>query len=548
MAQVKFYSVAALPSQNVNAGGVYFVDGGELYKGTQRFGLGRVTVDAEFVPSTSSKTGQARGDIVVTGSGAAWVFDGTNWQSVGGDTSSLQSMWRADISTWTSGLVAGGSTSYITGITQDEDGKVTASAAAFPTLNLSSHTESGASNGVTVSVTTQSGAVTGVQVAAPSYVATESTVTSTSNSHTVSVTTKDGQVTGVVVAAPSRFSATEIAESSTSGTGNGITVSVTTSAGKVTDVAVAATDISCSTVTASTGTFTNLTVSGTASFVATTVSASSLTVNGSTVEELADKQIAAIASSTVTSTATGITVGVTTSGGSVTAVSVDATSFGNVMHFLGVGSVWNGGGTLFVEPPYGKTPVAGDIVIDSTTGLEAICTDVSGDPATYTWELIGDNAVYALEAYSSSVSVFNGVATVPGALNAAGAAIDALTTSFGNLGTASGKNYADSLASTGTSLPTESAVAAYVSSFVSTAIGNLDSTVTSTANGVGIQVVESDGKLTSASITGVGTAASVDFATTLDSSASTLPTCSAVAAAIDAAALVWLDASGNAIA
>ena len=547
MAQVKFYSVAALPSENVNAGGVYFVDNGELYKGTQRFGLGRVTVDAEFVPSTSSKTGQARGDIVVTGSGAAWVYDGTSWQSVGGDTSSLQSMWQADISTWTSGLVAGGGGSYITGITQGEDGKVTASAAAFPTLNLDSTTQGATSNGVTVSVTTQSGAVTGVTVAAPSYVATEVTKASTSNGHTVSVTTKDGQVTGVVVAAPSRFSATEIAEASASGTGNGITVSVTTSAGAVTGVAVEATDISCSTVTASAGTFTDLTVSGTASFVATTVSASSLTVGGSTVQQIADAQIAAIASSTVTSTATGITVGVTTSGGSVTAVTVNASSFGNVMHFLGVGSVWNGGGTLTVEPPFGTTPVAGDIVIDGTTGLEAICTGVSGDPATYTWELIGDNAVYALEAYSSSATVFNGVATVPGALNAAGAAIDALTTSFANLGTAAWMNSANTLTSTGTSLPTESAVAAYVSSFVSTEIGKLDATVSSSSNGVGIQVVESDGKLTSASITGVGTAASVNFATTLDSSASTLPTCSAVAAAIDAAALVWLDASGNAI-
>ena len=80
MAQVKFYSVSTAPtSQTANEGGVYFVNGGELYKGSTRFGLGRVTVDANFVPSTSTLDGQARGDIVVTGGGDGWVFDGSSW-------------------------------------------------------------------------------------------------------------------------------------------------------------------------------------------------------------------------------------------------------------------------------------------------------------------------------------------------------------------------------------------------------------------------------------------------------------------------------------
>ena len=40
MAQVKFYSVSALPA-TPNADGVYFVQGGELYKGTSRFGAAK---------------------------------------------------------------------------------------------------------------------------------------------------------------------------------------------------------------------------------------------------------------------------------------------------------------------------------------------------------------------------------------------------------------------------------------------------------------------------------------------------------------------------
>ena len=65
--QIKFYSTsltsyAALGS-SADANGVFFVDNGELYKGTQRFGLGRVTI----ADSTEGITGMKRGDIVVTG-------------------------------------------------------------------------------------------------------------------------------------------------------------------------------------------------------------------------------------------------------------------------------------------------------------------------------------------------------------------------------------------------------------------------------------------------------------------------------------------------
>ena len=417
MAQVKFYSVANLP-ETPDAGGVYFVNDGELYKGGQRFGLGRVTVDANFVPSTSSKDGQARGDIVVTGSGAGWVFDGENWQSIGGDVSSLQSMWQADISTWTAGLVSGGAGSYITGITQDDDGKVTASASNFA-LDVK----------------------------------------------------------------------TAIGDGAASSTANGITVSVTTTSGSVTGVEVAADNIS-----ATSGTFENLTVTDTATFSATTVSATTLTIGGSTVEQLADKQIAAIAASTVTSTATGITVGVTTQGGSVTAVSLNAESFANAMHFLGVGTVEKTVGGVDVTPPAGKTPVAGDIVIDSESGLEAICTGT--DPST-TWELIGDNAVYALNAYSSTATVYAGVETVPTALNAAGAAIDALNTKtdayVGGTSTSADQGVSVTVAiDASTMAPT---VTTAVTS--ATLFDGLDANVSSSENNsIKVGVVEENGKVT----------------------------------------------------
>ena len=121
--QVKFYSVAEMP-QTPTEGALYFVNNGELYKGAQRFGLGRVTV----ADTTAGIADMKRGDIVVTGGGAGWVFDGNTWQKVGGDTTSLRSDWQSDISAWVSGLVNSGDNakSYITNITQGADGKVTA--------------------------------------------------------------------------------------------------------------------------------------------------------------------------------------------------------------------------------------------------------------------------------------------------------------------------------------------------------------------------------------------------------------------------------------
>ena len=406
MAQVKFYSVANLP-ETPDAGGVYFVNNGELYKGGQRFGLGRVTVAA----STASIEGAARGDIVVTGSGAGWVYDGSAWQSIGGDIASLTSAWRSDIKTWTAGLSAGGEGSYITGITQAEDGKVTANASNFA-LDVK----------------------------------------------------------------------TAIGDGAASSTANGITVSVTTTSGSVTGVEVSAANIN-----ATSGTFENLTVTDTATFSATTVSADTLTISGSTVEQLADKQIAAIAASTVVSASNGITVSVTTQGGSVTAVALNAEAFGNAIHFRGV------------EASTGAVsdPESGDIVVIGSTPAEGF---VAGQEYIYDgtkWELIGDQNTYAANAYSSTATVFTGVETVPGALNAAGAAIDALKTKTDAYVGGSASDADQGVAVTVSVDATTLAPSVDVVVTSSTLFAGLDASVSSSENNsIKVGVTQEDGKVT----------------------------------------------------
>ena len=503
MAQVKFYSVASLPATPTE-GGVYFVNNGELYKGSQRFGLGRVTVDAEFVPSTSSKDGQARGDIVVTGSGAGWVFDGTTWQSIGGDIASLQSMWQADISTWTAGLVQSGAGSYITGITQDEDGKVTASASNFATDVLETvgdGSSTSTANGITVSVVTTSGKVTGVEVKADNITASsvtastaafgDITVSGTASFNATTVTASTLTVTGdensftvggstipdfIDNAIGALASATETS------TANGIQVSVTTESGAVTGVQVNAPHIS-----AESGTFVDLTVTSTATFSATTVSADTLTIGGSTVEQLADKQIAAIAESTVVSASNGITVSVTTEGGSVKAVSLNAEAFGNAIHFRGV------------EASTGAVsdPEAGDIVV---IGSEPATGFVAGQEYIYdgeNWELIGDQNTYALNAYSSTATVFTGVETVPGALNAAGAAIDALKTKTDAYVGGSASDADQGVAVTVSVDATTLAPSVDVVVTSSTLFAGLDASVSSSENSsIKVGVTQVDGKVT----------------------------------------------------
>lgn len=160
------------------------------------------------------------------------------------------------------------------------------------------------------------------------------------------------------------------------------------------------TDVSAGTLVASTATFSDITVNGTASFVATTVSADTLTIGGKSVAQIADERIAAISQSYSSGTNNGVYVSVTTSAGKVTGVVVSApeivtsiasagsastskvasekavrdalSNFDNAMHFRGV----------FASTASVTDPVGGDIVIiganpaaGAATGQEYIYND-----------------------------------------------------------------------------------------------------------------------------------------------------------------------------
>lgn len=418
--QVKFYSVAASDTKPKGGNGIIFVDNGELYKGAQRFGANKVT--NQETPPTAAQ-GAIGGDINIYNN-VAKVFDGSEWKTivdVGGlDLANKASVGTASttaqhgvsatvilnanaqpnlamtvnavttaagitstadnfttgsaIYNYANGLVAGASaTDYVAAITRDSTtGKLTAQTKTFPTLNLSSHTESSNDGGIYVSVTTQSGAVTSVEVSAD-------------NLSVSSITAESGTFTNLEVTDTATFSATtvsattltvggtavdNIAASSKTGGTEGVAVTVSTARGGVTDVGVAITS-------------------------ATLLSTLDLA-------DFAGKDVVtAIGPSSGTGAATDTQVP------TALAVAKKLATLDNAMHFLGVGTVTRNTqtGAITVTPPAGTTPAKGDIVIDSTSGLEAICTNATGP----TWELIGDNALYALNAYTSTASIYNGV-------------------------------------------------------------------------------------------------------------------------------------------
>lgn len=448
MAQVKFYSVSDTTKLS-DQGGIYFVKGGELYKGSERFGLGRVT-NAATKEALDALPGVCRGDINVGYLGAQ-VWDGEAWQPLGGDTASLQNSWKGDISAAVSGLATGGTGSIITQIKQDADGKVTATAVAFPEFTT------GDAAGE-VKLGSKNAKVSGWDVLVESV-----------SANTTALGTATGDITG-------------------------LKTSVSTLNDEVTGIKGIVNVADGGKVTASVGSF------------------AALTVGGSTVEKIADKQISAIAASTVSSSSNGITVGVTTSGGSVTAVTVNASTFGNVMRFRDTVS-----NTANVS-----NPAAGDIVvIAGVTDSES--KFVNGQEYIYTneskWEVIGDQNTYATKA------------TVD-------ASFAAIAASWSTLKGAAFIDTANTVTADATTLPTCSAVATYVGG----EIANLDATVSASSNGVEFTVTETDGKLTGASLTGVGTAASANVTNTVTSAGTSLPTESAVAsyvAAAIASALTW---------
>ena len=534
MAQVKFYSVSNLPASPTD-GGVYFVDGGELYKGASRFGANKVFTVAS-ASDLASISGQIGGDLAI-GFGAAKVWDpefGTSgsWRDVGADNDAI----KTTISSMISGLSKGTSEAgkYIEYIEQDGNGNVIAHAGTFP-----SGTATGNSGGIYVSVSYSSG-----------------------------------------------------------GLNNTIYVS--------------ADDLEVSSITASTATFTDLTVTSTATFSVTDISASSLTVGGATIEQIADSRIASAKTNTVTSTGTSLP----TESAVYSFVTGKIETLGNVMRFRNVvatlpsssnkqgdivviagvtdseSDVTNGqeyiwtsttstgtgyweliGDQSAQEALLGNKAQIGNTGKVTTNGLGATVTLLSNSKPTLVWDNSGiaNNAskftaseyndafatTYAIKSYvDAQVSAANwndsgsayatgsssGDPTITVAIDTSAAA-SKVTVTTANFGTAIAKNFTTSMTASGGNLPTEAAVATYVAGYVGGIVSSLDATVSSSAKGVFVQIVESNGVLTGATVN-VAAASTMAFADT--GSSTTLATTKAVADYFNEN-LVWLNASGSAI-
>ena len=499
MAQVKFYSVDSLPAGASNAsaeGNIYFVnrqDGQAIYKGSTLFGAPKIYNMSRYgsTATISAATGMIRGDIMI-GIGAAKVFDGTNWQDLGSDETAT----RALISSMISGLAAGDSAeTYIAAIEQDEAGNVIAHAKEFPAYD---------------------------------YNPNESVASSTNNGHTVAVTTQSGKVTAVAVTAPPAFTK------------------------------------------------------------------------------------ASIGDGTETSSSNGITVGVTTTSGVVTAVTVTASEIANVMHFRGttpslvaaststmrVGDIWlitssttsyyitpNGWGSTTAAEGNKKLVAGQEYILTSQNGFELIGDQTAwglskAQIGSSNSNLKGLKAAIELKANADPTVTLTNDSIVTASTNIANnAANDKLITASAvaayamKKGDVTGGNHTSASKGVSVKVTTAATTAAPTVSVTvtpATLFDDLDATVSSTSNGIGVTVVESDGKLTectvtantttfrngwnatvssqlngvkftvvqsngllsTASLTGVGTAASKDFANSLASTGTKLPTESAVWGAI----------------
>lgn len=620
MAQaVKFYSVASLPTSNIDQNGLYFVGSGttgELYKGSTRFSTGKVFLyeGDDNLP----KSGMVQGDVAIdTATNVAAIFDGSTWTTIGVNVSALQASWIADITSSINALdkaLVGSSTdtaseitSIITGISET-DGVIDAHAVAFPSIATGDADGQVKFNGTNAKVSGWDDLVGRVDTAESDIDALESAIADMDltlvgsdtglTSIITGVSQEDGKVSAYAVAFPEL---TSPSEGHVSLNGTDVEVSGWTSlSSRVTDLETWQTSVTGSTVvsgtklTAETGTFTNLSVAGVAEFNVTSVIASSLSVGsesaatfgGSTISQIADRQIAAIASVTKSATDDGVTVSVTTSAGSVQSVevTVDATVNGSftseltslaramdvveyvdnavadlagAMHFVGtvsgVPTGTNNGSSL----PSGEQNKAGDIVINTTTAKEYVfdgtnwhelgnedlvgkLSEYAGYDTTLTTSaqtLAGgvnelDAAIKAMD-YSVAATADNGVKVqitqVDGAITSVVTTVDAVETSAG-------------VVTGSTSVVTAGAVADYVGGLVS----GLDSTVTSSANGVEISVTEEDGVLTAASValtkadlnaflgtTSVADKSVVTVLSLSDASNNNLPTESAVVDAIN---------------
>ena len=570
MAQVKFYSVDALPeASKIDAGGIYFVGGKEIYKGSTRFGAGRVTT-TEYNDDTLTVAGAISGDINISTKKGAEVYDGTQWKplsdaSLTAKVSALeswkagaQSSWRADISTWTAGLVSGGAGSIITGITQDADGKVTATATKFPTITSPA-------DGV-VSL-----AGTSVKVSGWDKLAKESVVS------------------GSITTLGNRVSAIETWKSSITG-----------------DSVITGTK-----VTAETGKFKNLTVSETATFNATTVSATTLSVateagatfGGNTISAIADREalakIAAIASATKSSSANGVGVTVVTQSGSIKSVAVTADVTSGTADFTSTSTKIAKAGDVakYVDNKllningamrfYGTTTAtsagtvstsnidkasedltalkAGDVVINTTYATEYIYDGKA-------WHELGDESHHSTKGFTGegSVNLTTTAKTLAGGINeldkelgtitaaAMGTTADTVSGAIkeldGKVDTLTGegegsvkKALADAKGYTDTEV--KKVTDAFTGGEDTDGTAGVSVKVATAAKSAAPTVTVTVTKDTLNSTLGTTAVANKTVATTIgDGSNTALATTSAVKAAITDAALVWLGADGNALA
>ena len=222
------------------------------------------------------------------------------------------------------------------------------------------------------------------------------------------------------------------------------------------------------------------------------------------------------------------------------------------MHFRGLAEIKDG----VVTPSDGNTKhVAGDVVITST-GKEYVYTGSK-------WQELGDETAFGqLSEYAGyNTALTTSAKTLAGAVNELDAAIKGMDSSFtttadngvkATLTQTDGKVTAFNVtvdaveASTGiTNAATNVVTASAVHSFVTGTVNGLGSTVSSTASGIGIEVVETSGKLTGASVTvtkadlntalGLTSFADKTTVSTVSAAATNneIPTAAAVKSAID---------------
>lgn len=229
-----------------------------------------------------------------------------------------------------------------------------------------------------------------------------------------------------------------IGNSSSYAQSGGITVSVVTTSGSVSEVLLDALNLDVTGISAASGSFTNL------------------TVGGKTVGQIAGETIAA---STLSGDLAADGTSLVTDGQVVEYVSAAIQSFDNAMHYIGTTSdaAIVQDATAVPSDITGYTSEkrkAGDIILK---GTEEYIWNGSK------WEKIGDQS--AVTGGGSGVTVSGVTVSVA---TAAATAFPSVTVQ--GIGTAATKDYvATNMASDGTGLPTESAVAAYVKTFADNA-------------------------------------------------------------------------------